>query len=183
MRPTRLLIPLALLTFFASAMPAAAADWGVGVVDYEFQPQTRQIEVGDSVTWNFGVDGHTTTSKPGQPDSWTSAPDGATNSAGVPFTKVFNTPGRYQYICVPHQTFMKGVDPGWHRHGRRQPRQLQVEAHRQPREAQLPAERAGHGHLQADRQVTPDSEARPPRRRPAQLHAAPPEARHLPREC
>ena len=72
MRPTRLLIPLALLTFFASAMPAAAADWGVGVVDYEFQPQTRQIAVGDSVTWNFGVDGHTTTSKPGQPDSWTS---------------------------------------------------------------------------------------------------------------
>jgi plastocyanin len=109
MRPNRLLIPLALLAFFVAASPAAAADWGVNVVDYEFQPTERQIAVGDSVTWSFGVDGHTTTSKSGQPDSWNSAPNGGTNSAGVPFTKVFNTPGRYQYICVPHQAFMAGV--------------------------------------------------------------------------
>jgi plastocyanin len=106
MRPDRLLIPLALLVFFASALPAAASDWGVDVIDYEFQPKERQIAVGDSVTWNFTVDGHTATSKPGQPESWNSAPDGGTNSAGVPFRKVFNTPGRYQYICVPHQAFM-----------------------------------------------------------------------------
>jgi plastocyanin len=106
MRPNRLLIPVALLAFFASAAPAAAFDWSVNVIDYEFQPQARAIAVGDSVTWNFAVDGHTATSKPGQADSWNSAPDGGTNSAGVPFTKVFNRPGRYQYICVPHQAFM-----------------------------------------------------------------------------
>jgi plastocyanin len=106
MRPKRLLAPLALLVFFASASPAAAFDWSVDVIDYEFQPKERQIAVGDSVTWNFAVDGHTATSKPGQADSWNSAPDGGTNSAGVPFRKVFNKPGRYQYICVPHQAFM-----------------------------------------------------------------------------
>ena len=109
MRPKRLLTPLALLVFFATASPAAAFDWSVNVIDYEFQPKEQQIAVGDSVTWNFAVPGHTTTSKRGQPDSWNSAPDGGTNSAGVPFTKTFNTPGRYQYICVPHQAFMSGV--------------------------------------------------------------------------
>ena len=109
MRPNRLLIPLAVFLPLALASPAAAFDWNVNVIDYEFQPKERTIAVGDSVTWSFGVDGHTTTSKRGQPDSWNSAPDGGTNSAGAPFTKVFNTPGRYQYICVPHQSFMEGV--------------------------------------------------------------------------
>jgi plastocyanin len=109
MSPKRLLTPLALLVFFASASPAAAFDWSVNVIDYEFQPKERQIAVGDSVTWNFSVAGHTSTSNRGQPDSWNSAPDGGTNSAGVPFTKTFNTPGRYQYICVPHKAFMSGV--------------------------------------------------------------------------
>jgi plastocyanin len=110
MRPTRLLIPLALLTFFALASPAAAFEWTVGATaDYTFDPGERQIAVGDSVTWNFAVDGHTATSVKGQAVSWNSAPDGGTNSAGATFTKVFDTPGRYQYICIPHQTFMKGV--------------------------------------------------------------------------
>ena len=109
MRPPRLLIPFALLVFFASASPAVAFDWSVNVIDYEFQPATRQIAVGDSVTWNFAVDGHTTTSRSGQPDSWNSSPDGGASTAGVPFTKTFNTPGRYQYICVPHEDFMRGV--------------------------------------------------------------------------
>jgi plastocyanin len=109
MRPTRLLIPVALLAFFVSAAPASAFDWSVNVIDYEFQPEARQIAVGDSVTWNFAVDGHTTTSTGGQPDSWNSAPNGGASTAGVPFNKTFNTPGRYQYICVPHKDFMKGV--------------------------------------------------------------------------
>ena len=81
----------------------------MNVIDYKFEPEVTAIAVGDSVTWSFAVDGHTSTSTKGQPDSWNSAPDGGTNSAGVPYTKVFNTPGRYQYICVPHEAFMKGV--------------------------------------------------------------------------
>jgi len=108
MRPKRLLIPLALLTPLALASPAAAFDWSTEVIDFEFKPAERQIAVGDSVTWNFTAGGHTTTSLRGQPDSWNSVSEG-TNSAGSRFTKVFDTPGRYQYICTPHRTFMKGV--------------------------------------------------------------------------
>jgi plastocyanin len=109
MRPNRLLIGLALLTPLALASPATAAEWPVNALNYQFQPRARQIAVGDSVTWSFIDAGHTSTSLRGQPDSWNSAPGGGTNAAGVPFTHVFNTPGRYQYVCIPHQSFMDGV--------------------------------------------------------------------------
>src|SRR5215217_827201 len=108
MRPKRLLIPLALLTPLVLASPAAGFDWNTEVVDFEFKPPEQRIAVGDSVTWNFTAGGHTSTSLRGQPDSWNSVPDG-TNSAGSSYTKVFNTPGRYQYVCIPHRSFMKGV--------------------------------------------------------------------------
>jgi len=110
MRLKQLLIPVALLAFFASASPAAAFDWRVDAGDdFTFQPSERHIAVGDTVTWYFNADGHTSTSIKGQPDSWNSAPGGSTSTAGTAFPKVFNTPGRYQYICVPHKDFMKGV--------------------------------------------------------------------------
>ncbi len=108
MRCKHLLIPLALLTPLALASPAAAFDWSTEVIDFEFKPPERQIAVGDSVTWNFTFGGHTSTSVKGQPDSWNSVSEG-TNTAGSNFTKVFNTPGRYQYVCTPHHAFMKGV--------------------------------------------------------------------------
>jgi len=109
MRPQRLLIPLALLTPLVLASPAAAFDWTVDVTaDFAFKPRERQIAVGDSVTWHFTAGGHTTTSLRGQPDSWNSAP-GGTNSAGSSYPHVFDTPGRYQYVCIPHRSFMKGV--------------------------------------------------------------------------
>jgi plastocyanin len=106
----RLLIPLALLLLLVLAAPAAAADWRVDVMeDFTFQPSERQIAVGDSVTWYFNAAGHTSTSVKGQPDSWNSAANGSTNNVGDAFPKVFNTPGRYQYVCIPHRAFMKGV--------------------------------------------------------------------------
>jgi plastocyanin len=108
MRPRRLVLPLAVLLVLASATPAAAFDWKTRVVDFQFQPAEHRIAVGDSVTWNFSDAGHTTTSLGGQPDSWTSVRTG-TNEAGSAFTHVFNTPGRYQYVCIPHRDFMKGV--------------------------------------------------------------------------
>jgi plastocyanin len=102
-------MPLAVLTPLALASPAAAADWRVqATIDYQFQPAELQIAVGDSVTWDFNADGHTSTSLRGQPDSWNSISEG-TNPAGTSFPKVFNRPGRYQYVCTPHQSFMKGV--------------------------------------------------------------------------
>jgi plastocyanin len=108
MRPQRLLIPLALLTPLVLVSPAAAFDWNTEVIDFEFKPAERRISVGDSVTWNFTAGGHTTTSLSGQPESWNSVSEG-TNSAGSTYTKVFDTPGRYQYVCTPHRAFMKGV--------------------------------------------------------------------------
>ncbi len=108
MRTIRLALPLALLTALAAASPAAAFDWNTEVVDFEFRPQEHRIAPGDTVTWNFTVAGHTSTSVRGQPDSWNSVDSGA-NEAGTSFTKQFNVPGRYQYLCTPHGTFMKGV--------------------------------------------------------------------------
>jgi plastocyanin len=108
MRFQRLLVPLALLTPLVLTAPAAAFDWTAEAVDFEFKPAEHHIAVGDSVTWNFTVAGHTSTSVGGQPDKWNSVSEG-TNAAGSTFTKVFNTPGRYQYVCTPHKAFMKGV--------------------------------------------------------------------------
>ena len=108
MRLNRLLIPLALLTPLALASPALAVDRQTEVVDFAFTPREQRISVGDSVTWNFTVGGHTSTSVRGQPDSWNSAP-GGTNAAGSSYPHTFDTPGRYQYVCIPHQGFMKGV--------------------------------------------------------------------------
>jgi plastocyanin len=108
MRPKRLALPLAVLFALLPAAPAAAFDWNTNVVDFEFQPAERKIAVGDSVTWQFQIAGHTTTSVGGQPDSWNSVSSG-TNDAGTSYTHVFNTPGRYQYVCIPHRDFMKGV--------------------------------------------------------------------------
>ena len=108
MRFRRLAIPLALLAALACASPAAAFDFPTEVVDFEFKPADRRIALGDSVTWNFSIGGHTATSARGQPDSWNSVEEG-TNAAGDRYTKTFNVPGRYQYFCTPHKDFMKGV--------------------------------------------------------------------------
>jgi plastocyanin len=108
MRFRWLAIPSALLVALACASPAAAFDFPTEVIDFEFKPKDRRIALGDSVTWNFSSGGHTSTSVRGQPDSWNSAP-GSTNAAGTSYTKTFNVPGRYQYVCTPHRDFMKGV--------------------------------------------------------------------------
>jgi len=107
-RPNRLAFPLAILLSLVLAAPAAAAfDWKTQVIDFEFQPAERKISVGDTVTWNFAVGGHTSASVGGQPDSWKSAETG-TNPSGTSFTHQFDTPGRYQYVCLQHRDFMKG---------------------------------------------------------------------------
>jgi plastocyanin len=108
MRPTRFAVPLALFMALVPAAPAAAFDWSTDAVDFEFKPAERKIALGDSVTWTFSVEGHTTVSEPGQPDRWRSIGEGA-NAAGTTYSHVFNTPGRFQYYCVQHKDFMKGV--------------------------------------------------------------------------
>ena len=106
--PTRC-CPLASCSRWLPAAPAAAFDWKTNVIDFEFQPAEQKIALGDSVTWNF-VRSRATRPRAcgGQPDSWKSVDDGA-NAAGTSYTHVFNTPGRYQYVCLQHKDFMKGV--------------------------------------------------------------------------
>jgi plastocyanin len=107
-RPHRLAFPLAILLSLVLAAPAGAAfDWKTQVIDFEFQPAEHKISVGDTVTWNFQVGGHTSASVGGQPDSWKSIDTGA-NAPGTSFTHQFNTPGRFQYVCLQHRDFMKG---------------------------------------------------------------------------
>ena len=107
MRPTRILIPLAVLSPLALAAPALAADASVNVVDFAFEAKNVKVGVGEKVTWNFTTGGHTTTSDSGQAEKWNSGP--ATSPAGDTYEKTFTKPGRFTYICLPHQTFMKGT--------------------------------------------------------------------------
>jgi plastocyanin len=108
MRPKRPVLPLGIVLALVPAAPAAAFDWTTNVIDFEFQPSERKIALGDSVTWNFSAEGHTSASVGGQPDSWKSIAEGV-NPAGSSFTHVFETPGRFQYVCLQHKDFMKGV--------------------------------------------------------------------------
>ena len=108
MRPNRLAFPLAILLSLVLAAPAGAAfDWKTDVVNYEFKPATRKISVGDTVTWDFVDAGHTSASVGGQPDSWRSSAT-EPNAAGTSYSHTFNTPGKYQYVCLQHRDFMKG---------------------------------------------------------------------------
>jgi plastocyanin len=106
MRRHRLLpIPLALLLALAAAAPASAAEVEVGVVNFDFQPATRAIGVGDTVIWRFNSGGHTTTANRGQAERW----DSGTRASGQEFRRTFNRPGRFQYVCIPHANFMRGT--------------------------------------------------------------------------
>jgi plastocyanin len=106
MRRHRLLpIPLALLLALVAAAPASAAEVEVGVVDFDFQPATQAIAVGDSVIWRFNSGGHTTTASRGQAERW----DSGTGAFGQEFRRTFTRPGRFQYVCIPHADFMRGT--------------------------------------------------------------------------
>lgn len=102
MRSPRLLLPLAVLLPLAAAAPASAAD--VLVVNTRFDPPEVRIQPGETVTWTFMEGSHTTTSQRGQAESWDSG-----LKMGGTFLHTFRTPGRYQYICIPHAPSMSGV--------------------------------------------------------------------------
>jgi plastocyanin len=104
--PRLTLAPITALAALGLAAPSLAADFGITVRDYEFGPKTQSIAVGDKVIWNFTEGEHSTTSAPGQPESWDSD---VRASGAAPFEKTFTKPGRFQYVCTPHESFMKGT--------------------------------------------------------------------------
>jgi plastocyanin len=83
----------------------AGAGTVVGIRDFVFFPDTVRVAVGATVTWVNceppAIDPHTTTSTN---DLW----DSPLMTAGQHFGRVFDTPGSYEYFCVPHP-FMRGV--------------------------------------------------------------------------
>lgn len=104
-RKRLLLAPLTAIAALGLASPSLAADFDIGVANFDFTPATQRIAVGDKVTWRFNASNHTTTSQPGQPDRW----DSGTENVGATFQKTFSKPGRYQYVCTPHESFMRGT--------------------------------------------------------------------------
>jgi plastocyanin len=90
---------LLVLAPLAVAAQASAAEVPVSVVDFRFEPKAVQIQPGDTVVWNFEDDGHTSTSAPGEPERWNSG--GV--AAGQAFRHTFAKPGRFSYVCIPHE--------------------------------------------------------------------------------
>jgi plastocyanin len=106
MRHTRLILaPLTAIAVLVAAPSSLAADVGIGVKNFDFTPKGETVGVGDTVTWTFNDEGHTTTSVPGQSEKW----DSGVEDKGRKFTKTFSKPGKYQYLCTPHESFMKGT--------------------------------------------------------------------------
>jgi plastocyanin len=79
--------------------PTAAGVTDVTIVDFAFQPQAITISVGSSIRWiNAGLQPHTTTSDVSSSEVW----DSGQLDPGEVFTRTFNTPGSYAYLCAIH---------------------------------------------------------------------------------
>jgi plastocyanin len=82
--------------------PARAATTWVVTMDgsdmggYSFNPNVIIVSVGDTVNWTDVAGSHTTTSDPGQAESW----DSHTMTVGQSFLHTFNTPGNYTYYST-----------------------------------------------------------------------------------
>jgi plastocyanin len=100
------LIPwLALGACVLGAPPAGAAQASVTIADFQYNPSTITINVGDTVRWsNNGPSTHTVSSdQAGLFDSGNIAP-------GSGYTSVpAQTPGTYAYHCNIHPTLMRGT--------------------------------------------------------------------------
>lgn len=96
-------------------------DVAVGVGDYYFDPKEVSIEQGETVTWKFEAPTHNVSAVPDHAD-YNSVPEGAepfasyegdntfeTVEEGETYSHTFETPGTYEYVCVPHKTSMKGT--------------------------------------------------------------------------
>jgi plastocyanin len=106
MRLNRLLLaPFTAAALLGVAAPSLAADVGIDVKDFEFGPKTQQIGVGDTVTWTLVDGGHSVTARPNQPQKW----DSGVLDKGKTFKQTFSKPGRYQYYCKPHESFMRAT--------------------------------------------------------------------------
>ena len=90
----------------------AAADFSIGVPDFEFAPKAQRRSMSATrVTWNFETPRRT----PPRAVRTTRALDLRAQGRGGTFTARFTKPGRYQYVCsrTPHEghgELVSGID-------------------------------------------------------------------------
>jgi len=81
------------------ARPAGASVERVEMAGQRFAPPRVEIQIGDSVIWEAGDDGHTVTARDGSFDS----SDRGLMAEGDQFRWRFRAPGTYAYYCRVHQ--------------------------------------------------------------------------------
>jgi plastocyanin len=82
------------------ARPAGAFVERVEMAGQRFNPPRVEIQMGDSVIWEAGDDGHTVTARDGSFDSG----DRGLMAEGDQFRWRFRSPGTYAYYCRVHQS-------------------------------------------------------------------------------
>jgi len=96
--------PMPIPTAIPTPTPAVCADpCSVGIVGVAFQPVTRHVTVGTTVTWtNRDPTTHTVTFANGQVDSLDMPP-------GASFHHLFDTTGTFSYRCVIHADMLGSI--------------------------------------------------------------------------
>jgi plastocyanin len=92
-------ILLSAALFVFTATPARAATANVAISDSGvtlFTPQVLTINVGDTVVWTCNDGAHTTSSNPGQTESWASS----TLGEGATYSHTFSTTGNFSYVST-----------------------------------------------------------------------------------
>lgn len=93
-----------LMIVMAGSVQAATVP--VSSINFQFQPQSRTINLGDVVSWTFAGDPHTVTSgAPGSPDGRFSS---GIKDPGGSFQVTFNSAGTFPYFCEIHPEQMIG---------------------------------------------------------------------------
>lgn len=101
----------------------ADGEYDVGMTTSEFRPETLTVAVGETVVWqNTSSRGHTVTAYEGgipdeaayfatgefesesdARDAWNGGGDDGMLGPGASFSHRFDVPGRYDYVCLPHE--------------------------------------------------------------------------------
>lgn len=93
--------------------PSASATVTMATKDdgEHFEPHVVWVEPGGSVTWELDSGSHTTTAyaektnRPQRiPDEASAWDSGTVSEGGATFEHTFETPGVYDYLCLPHET-------------------------------------------------------------------------------
>jgi plastocyanin len=92
--------------------PSASATVTMATTDdgSHFEPHVAWVEPGASITWELESGTHTTTAYAAETDNPQRIPEaanswdsGTLSESGATFEHTFETPGVYDYLCVPHE--------------------------------------------------------------------------------